>query len=69
MALLAEKKSLLEEKDIAGRKMDCAHNDPIHPENQYKIIRPQNSSTRASEPHQGGGLGGWHNVRTLAFFI
>ena len=33
-----------------------------------KKIRPKNSTTKASQPHQGGGLGGWDNIRTLAVF-
>ena len=34
-----------------------------------KKIPPKNSPNKASQHHQGGGLGGWYNVPTLASFF
>ena len=34
-----------------------------------KKIHQKNLPTKASQPRQEGGLGGWDNVRTLAGFL
>ena len=44
-------------KVIAGRKMYCAHNDPIHPENQFNNSALKSHLLRRPNPSRGGGGG------------
>ena len=62
------KKALLEEKRHCWEKNGLCSQQP---NSSRKPITnpPKNSPTKASQPHQGGGLGGWDNVPTLAVFF
>ena len=61
--ITGRKKSLLGEKCIMLTMTQLI-------QKTNKKIRPKNSPTKASQPHEGGGgLGGLDNVRTLAGFI
>ena len=68
MALLGEKSHYWEEKSLLGEKCIVLTMtqfiQKINKKNPPKI-----SPTKVSEPHQGGGLGGWDNVQTLAVFF